>query len=130
MRKVMLLNITNHPSNKWSEEQMNGALNLALDVVDIPFPNVDPKLSTEEVYKMADNLVQDIEKKYGINNICCLVQGDFTLTVALIFCLNYHEIPVYAATSERNTINNEDGSKTFIFNFNQFRNYIYIPNNG
>ena len=121
MRKVMLLNITNHPSNKWSEEQMNGALNLALDVVDIPFPNVDPKLSTEEVYKMADNLVQDIEKKYGINNICCLVQGDFTLTVALIFCLNYHEIPVYAATSERNTINNEDGSKTFIFNFNQFR---------
>lgn len=126
----MLLNITNHPSNKWSEEQMNGALSLALDVIDIPFPNIDPKLSTEEVYQLADDLVENIKKKYGFNNICCLVQGDFTLTFALVTCLNYHEIPVYAATSERSTVNNDDGSKTSVFNFVQFRNYIYIPNNG
>ncbi|WP_340691061.1 hypothetical protein [Hydrogenobacter thermophilus] len=50
MKKV-LINHTNHPSARWEEKQKEGWDR----IIDIPFPEVQPELSTEEV---ADKLVK------------------------------------------------------------------------
>ena len=44
----MFINHTNHPSQYWSDEQLTAAHQYG-EVVDIPFPLIDPTLSSNEI---------------------------------------------------------------------------------
>ena len=44
-----LINFTNHPSENWSLEQRQMALELADEIIDVPFPIVDAKATEEEI---------------------------------------------------------------------------------
>lgn len=41
----MLLNLSNHPSSYWPDNQMEWAINIYGKVKDLPFPHVDPNLN-------------------------------------------------------------------------------------
>jgi hypothetical protein len=94
-------------------------------VKDVKFPNVNPSASRDEVATMAMDLIEEISLQLDSDeHNYVLIQGEMTLVHAVV--LHYMGAPnvtCVAATSERNTIEHEDGSKTFSFEFNQFRPY-------
>jgi len=118
------LNITNHPSNKWSGEQTAAALGMAREIAEFGFPNIDPHATAEEVMARAVNTAIGISNSY--HSAVVLIQGESNFAFALASILRRHyKYRVYAATSERIAVTNEDGTITKSFKFVQFREYIF-----
>lgn len=117
----MFVNCSNHPSSKWDELQ---TLSVRDDIVDIPFPNVDPHFSSAEVDEMAEDLCNKIlqHKPYTV-----MIQGEATLVYKVVSLLKQRGVRVVAATSERRVTETVDPNgqtiKKVIFNFVQFREY-------
>jgi len=131
---MAFINISNHPSDKWSKEQREAALALTKDnlIIDIQFPNVPADMGEEHLHWLAIDISDKIEKMLPmIDHLldAFMVQGEMTLTYQLIRMLNSHfpGVPCVAACSERNTeetVNREgDVVKVSIFKFIQFRRY-------
>ena len=118
------INFTNHPSSHWSEEQMEAARQYG-DIVDISFPVVDPAAGPEEIALMAD---ASVEKILQFEKPTVLVQGEFTMTFAVVTRLKTKGIRVLAACSERDTeeTTSEDGIayRKSVFRFRRFREYV------
>ena len=113
----------NHPSERWCPAQLEAARAIAGRVEDLAFPEVDPKAGETEVESMADELVRRILER---NPAAVALQGEFTLTTAVLRRLRDEGIPCYAACSARTT---EETSlpggtqKTSTFEFKRWRRY-------
>lgn len=121
----MFINLSNHPSYKWNDKQIQTAQQQFGEVKDIPFPNIPPSATTEEVQQMVDRYVQQIQQlvKATHRPFAVHVMGEMTFVYNFVKRLHGLDIPCVASTTERNTIDNPDGSKTFKFDFIQFRAY-------
>lgn len=114
----MLVNFTNHPSSQWGEGQLREAENYG-DIVDIPFPAVDPE--GDEAYISA--LAAEYEERIlNLAPDAVLCQGEFCLVYQVVSLLKEKEITVLAACSERCVIQNGD-RKEVTFSFRRFRRY-------
>jgi hypothetical protein len=113
------INITNHPSTGWSEEQTKAALALAERIEDIAFPDVPPTATLAEV----EDLAMAVACEVPVEASYALVQGEFTLAFEIVRCLQARGIKCLAATTERRATIAPDGSKTSVFSFVQFRQY-------
>lgn len=113
------INFTNHPSTAWDKNQTSVALTYG-ELLDIPFPNVPPHLTSDELATLGEEYA---EKIINNNPAAVLCQGEFSLAYNVITRLKQKGIPVLAACSERNTtiVGNE---KRSIFSFVRFREYI------
>lgn len=120
----MFINLTNHPSDTWSADQL-AAAELFGEIVDILFPMVSPDATTDEVHQLADQLVADVllTADAAQATMTVHVMGEHTLTHALVVRLKEKGIKCMASTSERNTIMLPDGRKVSEFKFVQFREY-------
>ena len=121
MAKIFL-NHTNHPAELWSAEQTSAAKFFG-EIVDFPFPNIPPQLSTDEVEEIVKKNLQEILK---LSPAVVLCQGEFNYTFAMVTALKKNKIPVFAATSERivSTVIVEGISKSIsTFQFVRFRDY-------
>lgn len=120
---MYFVNFSNHPSERWNEQQKTEAQKWG-EIVDIPFPNVQPEASCEEIRKMAEYYVEKIQKYHPVAVMC---QGEFTLTYWVVRLLKEHKITVVSACSKRQvTEEKREGGETCkksIFNFIQFREY-------
>lgn len=121
--KKIFLNHTNHPSDKWSSEQI-AAAEIFGEIIDLPFPAIPPEFDKEEVVeKVAENL----KKILSLEPAAVLCQGEFSYTFAMVNELKKNKIPVFAATSERivSSVVQEDGSSRSVstFRFVKFRDY-------
>ena len=118
------INLTNHSSGLWSEEQRNAAEQYG-NIVDIPFPAVDPAAEPEEITAMADACM---EKIGAYEEPTVLVQGEFTLVFAIVSRLKAEGIRALAACSVRQVVetHSEDGTviKRAVFRFRGFREYV------
>ncbi|MDO8584033.1 MAG: hypothetical protein Q7R83_02530 [bacterium] len=56
----MFLNCSNHPVSKWGEAQILAAQRLGGEVTDLPFPNVNPHATTEEIVRVAEALAAKV----------------------------------------------------------------------
>lgn len=121
----MLINLSNHPSNTWSELQLSAAREQFGDIVDIAFPSVDPSFDEMTIDMMTDKYFDTILEIGEANNIKPIVHlmGEFSFTFALATKLKAEGIDVIVSTSERQTEMNADGSKTIRFDFVRFRKY-------
>lgn len=119
-RSKLFLNISNHPSEKWGEQQLTAAKALG-EVVDLPFPTVDQSASEEEIGKLADGMVTEIMTKWPDCDITAHIMGELTLTFALVRKLSAKGVMCVASTTERIVVDNPDGTKTSKFSFCQFR---------
>lgn len=121
----MLINFSNHPSDRWSAEQSNAALSQYGEIADIPFPNVDAYASDESVFLIAKSIADEIETSSPDAVLC---QGEFSLAFAVTELLMEKGIPVICACSERNVVENltESGEtvKRVEFKFTRFREYV------
>ena len=120
----MFVNISNHPSEKWGAAQRSAALCYG-EIVDIPFPNVDPKATTFDINMLVEQYVNKIR---ALNApVVVMVQGEFTFTYRLVYCLKAYNITVVSACSERKTVETVDANgvttKRSEFVFVQFREY-------
>lgn len=123
----LFINYTNHPSTKWSKEQIDAAKFLADKIIDIPFPNVDPSLDEDGIISLVE---AEMKKMEGVisneNEIIIHIAGEPTFVAYFVshcnkWCPN---IACLTSTTKRDVVENEDGTKTVKFNFVRFRQYI------
>lgn len=117
------INLSNHPSENWDEEQKNAAGQYGR-IVDIPFPGVAARADEKEIELLA---AQYLDHIMLYRCAAVMVQGEFTFTYHLVKLLEKAGITALAACSERNVENivNRDGSvsKKVDFRFVRFRKY-------
>lgn len=146
----MLINLSNHPSSAWSEEQLQEALKQFGRVSDLPFPAISPDDETTSVDKLADGFVQQIldmrihpfQEAQSINSASkqrgagCLDQlepfavhlmGELTFCFALAARLQSRSIRCLVSTTQRKAVE-QDGMKLSQFNFVKFRDYPSLKN--
>lgn len=143
MKKTIFLNVSNHPSAIWGARQRESAETYG-QIQDIPFPGVNPHADENEIRNMAGRLFADIIGVYmesvgetdrdeilrnGVSDgtLTVMVQGEFTLTFALIERLKEIHATVVAACSQR-VVHEEQmaegkSRKVVEFEFVRFRKY-------
>jgi hypothetical protein len=122
----MLLNLSNHPSTRWSDKQKQTAIEKYGTIQDMPFPNVPPAAIPSEIKTMAADYVKQIRglaKAEENAPFAVHIMGEMTLVFRIISLLKRSKISCMASTSERKSIENSDGTKTMQFEFIQFREY-------
>ncbi|MBO4773879.1 MAG: CRISPR-associated protein [Bacteroidales bacterium] len=121
----MFLNLSNHPSANWSAEQTEAATRLYGEVIDLPFPAVNPAGDEAYIADLADEYCQKVLALAEGKNITVHLMGEMTLTFAILKRLQAYGIPCVASTTRRETME-ENGVKTSVFKFVKFRNYNVI----
>lgn len=118
----MLINLTNHPSSKWNEKQLQIAQEEFGDILDIPFPHISPEITMEKIRELVNQYEREIR---CINDLKAIhIQGELTFTFMMVDRCRSLEIPCVASTTERNVIEKKDGTRIFKFNFVAFRPYF------
>lgn len=115
----MFINLSNHPSEGWSEEQLAAAQQYG-EIVDIHFPNIEPAFTSSMVSSLADITVDTIIA-LG-KDIVVHIMGEMTFTYAVVSRLKALGIKCLASTTER-IVTEQDGKKISEFRFVQFREY-------
>ena len=112
MKKLLV--ISNHPVAKWDDSPKMG-----WDVIDyIPFPNIPAAMPKEKVIDLADDLFSNIVREYPEHTVT--IQGEFSLTCAVVSRLSLSGREVIFPTTERVTVE-KDGNKISTFTFVQWR---------
>lgn len=117
----MFINLTNHPSENWSEEQLSAARQYG-DIVDLPFPIIEPTFTKADILflvKESTDAIMAIKDGETVVH----VMGEMTFTHNLVNALKDAGITCLASTTERNTIMLPDGRKISDFKFIKFREY-------
>lgn len=113
----MLLNLSNHPSANWAEEQLAAA---GGRVIDMPFPQVAPDGDEAYIENLANEYLDKILKMDNIDAVH--IMGEFNFCFALITKLKAYGIRCVASTTKRETVE-ENGVKISVFRFVKFREY-------
>jgi len=121
----IFVNLSNHPSHLWVKEQREAA---GENIIDFPFPNIDPRATRLDIGLMAINTYNAIMKEVGngyvSDNITILVQGEMGFVYQMVEYLHLQGIMrVVHATSERLSEVMPSGDKLVTFKFIQFRLY-------
>lgn len=114
----VFINFTNHPSELWGEDERQAALRYG-EIVDFPFPDVDPRKDRDYIAGLAEEYVGRI---IGLHPAAVLCQGEFCLVYQVVSRLKKEGMTVLSACSERITTEDK-GKKISIFEFRQFREY-------
>ena len=122
----MLVNLSNHPSTKWSVQQFEAA-QVYGKVTDLPFPEVNPSGDEEYIRLLCDEYVKIIDgfgrdDARNISAITVHIMGEMTFTFAMVSALQQKDISCIASTTQR--ISSEaNGVRTSEFQFVKFREY-------
>ena len=115
-----LINLSNHPSAFWSEEQKQTCTTLG-DIVDMNFPNVDPAWDENDIAQVADEICSRITQLKDV--VAVHVAGEHTLTFAIVVRLLRAGYRCLTSTTERNSVNLPDGRIVKTFSFVRLRDY-------
>lgn len=118
----MFLNLSNHPSANWSAEQTETAMRQYGEIIDMPFPTVDPAGDEAYIAALADEYCQKALEMSERHAITVHLMGEMNLTFALVQRFMEKGITCVASTTRRETVE-ENGVKTSIFQFVKFREY-------
>lgn len=117
----LFINFSNHPSSGWSKEQMAHATRCG-DVVDLPFPLVDPLMTSEQVQELAAQSVKTILDMGNPAVLTVHAMGEMTLVYHVVNALKARGVRCVASTTER-IVTEADGIKMSQFRFVTFRDY-------
>lgn len=121
----MLINLSNHPSEKWSKEQLQKAAEYG-EIVDIPFPQVSPTGDMAYIQNLANQYLEQIMATAKDKKTTVHLMGEMNFTYCLVELLRRQGIPCVASTTQRNVVESPDGQKTSVFEFVQFRPYFAV----
>lgn len=126
---MILFNISNHPSNGWSEQQRRDWD----EIIDFPFPNIPAEADMLHVENSACYIASDVVqtmRNRGIDRAFISLQGDYSLCHCFQQQLNFVlddsrnrqlDISFVFPTSERRVVENPDGTIVRTFQFVQWR---------
>lgn len=117
--KSIFINFTNHPSPMWENVQIRAALNYGDLILDLPFPQVDPKADEIDLQNLAEEKTSEI---LSLHPTAVLCQGEFGLCFSVVRRLQKAGVQVLYACSERK-VRVEGSTKTVQFDFVKFRRY-------
>ena len=121
---TLLINLTNHPSSRWSEKQLEAA-RVYGEIYDMPFPAIDEMGDEEYIALLADEFLLKILEIAKSNSIVVHLMGELTFTLALLKLLQANGIECIASTSKRIVKGETAGHKEeVIFRFERFRRYL------
>lgn len=124
----MLLNLSNHPANLWSQNQIAEAQKLYGGVIDLDFPAIPPEANENYIADLAERYKTDCIKlisQSNDQNNAVHIMGEQTFCFSLITKLIQSGITCVASTTDRNTT--ELGNvKTSNFEFTRFREYKFV----
>lgn len=118
----LLFNLSNHPVATWSQEQLEAAKPYG-DVVDMPFPVIEPESGSDTIDEIAETYALQIIEKASDSSVTVHIMGEMTFTYALVSRLKDQGIRCIASTTERNVVEESEGKKLSEFKFVQFREY-------
>ncbi len=118
----MFINLSNHPSNRWTAEQAEAAKKYG-DIIDLLFPTVDPNGDETYISGLADTYCQKAIELAEGKAFAVHLMGEMTLTYALVARFKDKGIPCMASTTERIITELPDGRKVSCFKFVKFRKY-------
>jgi NADH:ubiquinone oxidoreductase subunit C len=121
----MLINLTNHPKEKWTKKQFDVALKKYKRIIDIPFPNISPKANTKQVMAKASKYfkqIMDLLKNSPDKNNAVHLMGEFTFVYHLVNMLKKKKVKVLVSTTHR-IVEEKDNKKIVTFDFVRFREY-------
>jgi hypothetical protein len=120
----MLINLSNHNSNKWSTAQFEKAEAYGT-IYDMSFPQINPEATESEIENMANEYYDEILhlfKNSKETNNAVHIMGEFTFCFTLITLLKAKDITCLASTTER-IVKEVNNQKISVFNFIKFRRY-------
>lgn len=120
----MLINLSNHPSSKWSEKQLAAAHSQFGEIIDLPFPIVDPQADESQVVALADEYLQKVLHLSNNQNAAVHLMGEMNFSFALVTRLQNAGFICVASTTQRIVHELPDGGKEVQFKFVQFRKYV------
>ena len=121
----MLINLSNHPKDKWQAKQLEVAIKKYKSVYDIPFPFISPKANSSQVKKKVQSYLKkclNILSKSSDKNNAVHLMGEFTFVYNLVKLLKQKNITVIVSTTDR-LVEESDSKKIVTFNFIKFREY-------
>lgn len=119
---MIFVNLSNHPSCYWSEEQLLAARNYG-EIVDVPFPVVEPEWDASAVKLLAVEMFNTISLLGSAAEVVVHLMGEQTFCYELACKLQKAGYLCVASTTHRETMYLEDGSKLSNFKFVHFREY-------
>lgn len=121
----MLINLSNHPKNRWSSQQISIANELYGEIYDLPFPAIDPKGDENYIHELAELYLQKIINLAQNQTITVHIMGEMNFSFTLIQLLQQHNITCVASTTQRIVEENKLGEKKATFHFERFRKYTF-----
>ena len=124
MERKVFINHTNHPSDRWGDEQRAAAEEYG-EIIDLPFPMIPSEEGSIQVKKRALEMAARISEMEPAAVLC---QGEFSYTFVLVDALLKQGIRVLTACSDRVVREwvDEEGQqhRDAVFQFQQFREYM------
>jgi len=130
MNKNLFINLSNHPSIKWSKKQLLAVNDLfdddnEVEIHDIQFPQIDPNLKFTQIKKLANDFANDIFNIEDDDNLIVHVMGETSFVVAFVNIMLQNICRIVVSTTERKVVETTDENgntiKNVVFEFNQFR---------
>lgn len=118
----LFINLSNHPSSSWSAEQLTAAEAFG-ELVDMPFPQVAPDATADDIKTLAEAQVAAIMKQAETHTVTVHVMGEMSLIYRIVRMLSERGIRCVCSTSYRVVKDQGDGRRLVEFNFNSFRDY-------
>lgn len=121
----MLINLSNHPSDNWPQEQKKKAIELYQKIVDIPFPEVDPNGEEKYIENLSSEYLNKILeiKNSTSETVVVHLMGELTFSFALLVKLKANGVRCVASTTQRVVMDEGNGRVTKLFRFVRFREY-------
>ncbi len=121
----LLVNLSNHPSAKWQEEQKAGWDK----IIDVPFPSVSATSSTEEVIELVAqyaSLLGEIANEHEGWDMHLMLQGEYTFCYLLLHAIiDTNDWKIAIPTTERRSVEKVgpggETIKTQVFDFVRWR---------
>jgi hypothetical protein len=123
VKEKILVNLSNHSSQSWSNEQLEAA-SIYGRLIDVSFPTIDESADDVDILKLAQEYFDLLHESYGACEFVVHIMGEQTFTFALVSMLKEAGVECIASTTKRIVHETAPGVKEVIFKFNRFRNYL------
>jgi CRISPR-associated Csx2 family protein len=118
----VFINLSNHPKDQWSAEQLDAAKQFG-ECVDMPFPQIDPNDDVNQIDASAKEYIQKIMEHAASKTVTVHIMGEMCFTYRMIKQLRALDIRCVCSTSYRLVRDEGNGKRYVEFHFKQFRDY-------
>lgn len=118
----VFINLSNHPKDQWSAEQLDAAKQFG-ECLDMPFPQIDPNDDVNQIDAIAKEYIKKIMEYAVSKTVTVHIMGEMCFTYRMIKQLRALGIRCVCSTSYRIVRDEGNGKRYVEFHFKQFRDY-------